>query len=317
MRNPNLRTMDLNLLIILQELLEVRHVTRASEKLNMSQPKVSRALQKLRDAFGDPLLVRTLDGYDLSARAERLLPELKLLLKSLERMVAEEDFDPLTSTDTVRIYAVDLEVIAFLPKLFAKLREHAPNMTLDIRSEPRDHFDLLEVGDVHFSLSGKTPAVMQDQYRMMPLATAQMVCMMSAQHPLANTELSLDAYLDCYHGYVSITNEGPAIIDRYLHTLNRTRQLTTRLPNFTSAAYFCETTDLIVALPQIIAPMVIQGRNLIYKSLPSEIDLEPTAFNLYWHERHHQDPMCRWVRSLFAAQTRGTNEALMKGQNSM
>ncbi len=297
MRNPNLRTLDLNLLIILQALLEVRHVTRASEKLNMSQPKVSRALQKLRDAFDDPLLVRTLDGYDLSARAERIQPELKQILQNLERMVAEEQFDPATSRDTVRIYAVDLEVIAFLPKLLARLREQAPNMTLDIRSEPRDHFDLLEAGEVHFSLSGKEPTNMLDQYRMMPLASSGLVCMMSANHPLADRPLVLEEYLDCYHGYVSITNEGPAMIDKFLKTMGRSRALSTRLPNFTSAAFFCEATDVIVALPEIIAPMLTQGRNLIVKPLPEEIVLKETEFRLYWHERHHQDPMCRWVRS--------------------
>lgn len=292
----NLRSLDLNLLIILQTLLEVRHVTRASEKLNMSQPKVSRALQKLRDAFQDPLLVRTLDGYDLSARAERLQPELNQILNSLERMVALESFDPSTSHETVKIYAVDLEVVAFLPQLLAKLRKYAPNMMLDIRSEPRDHFDLLADGDVHFSLSGRTPTVMQDQYRMASLAQSKMVCMMSSSHPLANEYMQLEDYLRCSHGYVSITNEGPAMVDAYLSGMGKSRQLTTRLPNFTSAAYFCETSDLVVAIPEIIASMVATGHNVVLKPLPDEIALPPTQFNLYWHERYHKDPMCQWVR---------------------
>ncbi|WP_370280389.1 LysR family transcriptional regulator [Pontibacterium sp.] len=296
MQNLNLRTLDLNLLIILQTLLEVRHVTRASEKLNMSQPKVSRALQKLRDAFNDPLLVRTLDGYDLSARAERLLPELNQIMGDLERMVAQESFDPATSRDRVKVYAVDLEVVAFLPQLLTKLRQHAPHMMLDIRSEPRDHFDLLAEGDVHFSLSGRVPTVMQDQYRMMPLAQSNMVCMMSSNHRLAGQQMTLEDYLGCCHGYVSITNEGPAMIDTYMSGMGKSRQLTTRLPNFTSAAYFCESSDLVVAIPEIIAQMVAKGHDVTIQPLPSEITLPPTQFNLYWHERYHNDPMCRWVR---------------------
>lgn len=296
MQNLNLRTLDLNLLLILQTLLEVRHVTRASEKLNMSQPKVSRALQKLRGAFNDPLLVRTLDGYDLSARAERLQPELNQILGSLERMVAQEVFDPATSRDRIKVYAVDLEVVAFLPKLLARLREHAPHMMLDIRSEPRDHFDLLADGEVHFSLSGSVPTVMQDQFRMMPLGQSNMVCMMSRTHPLAGKPMTLDDYLDCFHGYVSITNEGPAIIDAYLSGLGRSRQLTTRLPNFTSAAYFCESSDLVVAIPDIIASMVTKGLDVVVQPLPAEIALPSTQFTLYWHERYHNDPMCQWVR---------------------
>lgn len=297
MQNQNLRTLDLNLLIILQTLLEVRHVTRASEQLNMSQPKVSRALQKLREVFGDPLLVRTLNGYDLSARARRMQPELDQILKNLNQLVSEEGFDPATSHDTVRFYAVDLEVIAFLPALMNRLRAQAPHMTLDIRSEPRDHFDLLAAGEVHFSLTGNQPNTMQDQFRGMPLARSGMVCLMSKDHPLANGPLQLDDYLACYHGYVTVTNQGPAIIDRFLHSIGHQRQLTTRLPSFTSAAHFCESTDILVAMPEIIAPMITRGRNLTYKPLPEEIVLEDVEFGLYWHERYHNDPMCRWVRS--------------------
>ncbi len=100
----NLRDLDLNLLVVLRQLLKERHVSRAAEQLGMSQPAVSRALQRLRGLFADPLPVRTPDGYVPSARAEALLPGLEQLIGDIERLIAGPTFAPEASTQTVRFY---------------------------------------------------------------------------------------------------------------------------------------------------------------------------------------------------------------------
>ncbi|OAD21170.1 transcriptional Regulator, LysR family, partial [Candidatus Thiomargarita nelsonii] len=121
----NLRTIDLNLLVVLQQLLEERHVSRAAEQLCMSQPAVSRALQRLREMLDDPLLVRTSHGYDLSARATSLLPQLNQLLGDAERLITGPAFEPANSTQTVRFYGPDPEISWFLPPLFERMRQLA------------------------------------------------------------------------------------------------------------------------------------------------------------------------------------------------
>ena len=200
MREVNLRSIDLNLLVVLQQLLETRHVTRAAERLHMSQPAVSRALQRLRDTFDDALLVRTTQGFDLSARGEELLPRLQVLLAGISQLVAEPVFEPSTAEDVVRFYGLDLEVACFLPQLMAVLRQEAPRMRLEVRSEPRDHFEFLEQGTVHFTVTGMAPKTAEDQYRRLLLSQTGSVCVMGADNPLAQGELTLEKYVAASHG---------------------------------------------------------------------------------------------------------------------
>lgn len=296
MREVNLRSVDLNLLVVLQALLETRHVTRASEQLNMSQPAVSRALQRLRSTFDDPLLVRTSQGFDLSARGVDILPRLRLLTSGVEQLIAPPRFDPSQAVDVVRVYGLDLEVACFVAPLLKVLRREASRMRLEVRTEPRNHFELLEAGEVHFSLTGMEPSAGEGQYRRLLIAQSGIVCMMSADNPLAEGELTLERYLSASHGLVSMTGKGPGHIDDRLAELGHKRHLALRLSNFMTAADFCDTSDLLFILPEIVAQRIAQGRNIILKPVPVELTAPMINFFLYWHERFHHDPMCRWVR---------------------
>lgn len=296
MREVNLRSVDLNLLVVLQALLETRHVTRASEQLNMSQPAVSRALQRLRSTFDDPLLVRTSQGFDLSARGTDILPRLRLLTSGVEQLIAQPRFDPSKAVDVVRVYGLDLEVACFVAPLLKVLRREAPRMRLEVRTEPRNHFELLDSGEVHFSLTGMEPSAGEGQYRRLLIAQSGIVCMMSADNPLAEGELTLERYLSASHGLVSMTGKGPGHIDDRLAELGHKRHLALRLSNFMTAADFCDTSDLLFILPEIVAQRIAQGRNIILKPVPVELSSPMINFFLYWHERFHHDPMCRWVR---------------------
>ncbi|MDO6563805.1 LysR family transcriptional regulator [Amphritea sp. 1_MG-2023] len=296
MREVNLRSIDLNLLVVLQALLEARHVTRASEQLSMSQPAVSRALQRLRITFDDPLLVRTSQGFDLSARGRDILPRLQRLTSGVEQLIAEPQFDPSSAMDVVRVYGLDLEVACFVAPLLKVLRVEAPQMRLEVRTEPRNHFELLDSGEVHFSLTGMQPVVGEGQYRRLLIAQSGIVCMMSADNPLADGELTLERYLSASHGLVSMTGKGPGHIDERLAELGHQRHLALRLSNFMTAADFCDTSDLLFILPEIVAQRVAKGRNIVLKPVPVELTTSAINFFLYWHERYHHDPMCCWVR---------------------
>lgn len=296
MREVNLRSVDLNLLVILQQLLETRHVTRAAELLHMSQPAVSRALQRLRDTFDDQLLVRTTHGYDLSARGQALLPHLQDLMSGITQLVTAPSFDPSSSEDVVKFYGLDLEVACFLPQLMTVIRREAPHMRMEIRSEPRDQFEMLENGDVHFTITGISPKTNEDQYRRLLLAQTGTVCLMSADNPLTKGKLTLDKYVAASHGLVSITGLGPGMIDHHLAEMGRKRHLALRLPNFMTAAEYCENSDILFVLPEIVARKIAKGRNIVLKPVPEELSSRSVSFSLYWHERHHRDPMCIWIR---------------------
>lgn len=301
MHKLNLRKIDLNLLVILEVLLEERHVTRAAERLDMSQPAVSRALQRLRETFDDPLLVKSMHGYDLSARAEELLPGLKSILQDLGKLVDRPRFDPGSSDAQVRVACLDLEGALFLPKLLETMRREARQMQLDIHSQPGDHFMLLQQGDVDFVISGLAPPQGESQINRVPLATTHVVCVMRHDHPLAVGELNLDAYVSASHGYVSMTGRGVSVMDQLLRGYGLQRQVVVRTNSFLTVPEFCARTDLLFALPQIVAERLTRDGQLIMKTLPSELAERELLFYLYWHQRNHRDPMHRWVRQQMVA----------------
>lgn len=297
----NLRSVDLNLLVVLQYLLTERHVSRAAEQLGMSQPAVSRALQRLRATFDDPLLVRTPQGYDLSSRAALLLPELDRLLDGAESLITGPTFDPSTSNQTVRFYGPDPEINWFLPPLFERLRTVAPQMALEAHSDPMDHFALLENGEVHFVFSAFRPSANTTQLRSTKLDALEFVLMMHAAHPLATGRLTMKKYLAANHAMVSLTGRGTSMLEDTLvergHLAHGERlRVVLRLTSFTSVAAFCERSDILFHLPKRFATEMAKGRNIVLREPLPEMRAHSLSVYLYWHERHHKDPMCVWIR---------------------
>src|SRR6202044_1950256 len=117
MRDVHLRNVDLNLLHALHALLEECHVTRAAKRSFLSQPAMSRSLERLREMFGDPLLVRSGRGYERTARGERVLRDLESLMPRLEGMVRGEKFDPARSEEVFRVAMSDHASMIVLPSL--------------------------------------------------------------------------------------------------------------------------------------------------------------------------------------------------------
>ena len=311
-RIVNLRSLDLNLLVVLRQLLEDRHVSRAGEQLGMSQPAVSRALQRLRAVFDDPLLVRTSRGFELSARAEALLPALSQLLQDAERLVSRPTFDPAASTQVVRFYGPEPEIGWFLPPLFERMRRLAPGMTLEVKSEPREHFGQLERGEVHFVLSPFEPRSSTAELHRLRLAPLTLAVVMSADNPLAQGPLSVERFAAASHGLVSLTGRGTGMLQRELAGQGHLApgdalHQPLRLSSFTSIAAFCEHSDVVFRLPRRFAEELARGRNLVVREVVPQTSTEVTHVSLYWHERFHQEPMCVWIRE----QLKGVHAAAM------
>lgn len=185
MREVNLRSVDLNLLVVLNALIQERHVSKAAERLQMSQPAVSRALQRLRQTLDDPVLVRVGTGYDLSARAETLRPQLASLLRNVEQIMQADQFDPKQYRGVLRLTGLDLELILLMPEVLQRLRQKAPQLRVEIVPQIPEHFELLEQGDVHFSITGLNPQTGQDQFRRFEIARTGQICLMDRDNPLA------------------------------------------------------------------------------------------------------------------------------------
>lgn len=299
MHEVNLRSLDLNLLVVLQVLLEERHVSRAAERLHMSQPAVSRALQRLRQTFNDPLLVRTADGYDLSARSQILIPQLVSVIQGVQTMISKPEFDPASADSLVRISGLDLEMAVYLPKLTRHLQRIAPKLRLEMVPQKDDHFKLLDKGDIHFSMTGLEPKYGFDQFHRMEVDRMPAVCLMDQDNPLAHQPLTIERYTQARHGLVSLTGRGPGFVDLLLEKEGLTRTVYLRLYSFISVADFCQGTDLIFTLPLRLAERITESSSLVIRTLPPELRHPSISFYLYWHSRFHRDPLCQWLRSQF------------------
>jgi DNA-binding transcriptional LysR family regulator len=132
MRQTHVRGIDLGLLTTLQALVEERSITRAAERVHLSQPAMSRAFDRLQELFDDELLVRTSKGYEPTLRALHLHAEIERLLPSLEGLLRGDDFDPSTATDTFRIAATDYATSVVFPGFMARLTKQAPHVALEI-----------------------------------------------------------------------------------------------------------------------------------------------------------------------------------------
>ena len=299
MHKVNLRSIDLNLLAILEALLKEQHITRAANQLSMSQPAVSRALQRLRQTFADPLLIRQgAEGYALTPRAEQLLPELERALNCIRDMLSPNVFTPATASDVVHIACLDLEAAIYLPKVIEAMREQAPNMRLEVHSRPDDAFAQLARGELHFAINGLEPRQTSDAYYRKVLDTTHNLCLMGQANPLSRKPLTMADYLGASHGFVSITGKGNAIIDEHLSQRGLKRNIALRLPSFFNVPDVCESTDLLFALPKRLAERLAHNRKLIVKPLPGELNLGEFNIYLTWHARYHNDAMHHWVREL-------------------
>ncbi|WP_240205704.1 LysR family transcriptional regulator [Vibrio sp. CyArs1] len=300
----NLSQLDLSNLLILKHLLEKKHVSNTALTLNISQPTVSRALQKGRDLFKDELLVRTTHGYELTPKGELIRQDIGSILAMLDNLVDGSEFNPSESRKTIKFFGLVPQVNWLLPPVFKHLREHAPNMVLDIDTVPQKHFDKLIAGEVHFSISSQTPpAADQNLYRML-IATRDFRLLMNKDHPLAQQPLTPDNLKDCHFGQISLHGDRALSIqsrfnDIGLSTNDRPLSTPLRLSNFNAAPKMAEMSDVIFHLPTPFAEDAARSHNVVTREVPEELRSPYSDIYLYWHKRYHNDPMCQWVREIF------------------
>ena len=177
MRDVHLRNLDLNLLYPLHALLEECHVTRAAKRSFLSQSAMSRALERLRDMFGDPLLVRNGRGYERTVRGERVLRELESLMPRLEDMVRGEKFDPARSQEVFRVAMSDHASMIVLPSLLASVRRAATHVELKGSASGAETHEDVAAGRIDtFLCAEEAPPSLESEM----LFTLDFVCLVGA-----------------------------------------------------------------------------------------------------------------------------------------
>lgn len=291
MRTTHIDQVDLNLLPALAALLEEQHVSRAADRVRLSQPAMSRALQRLRRHFGDELLVRGPDGYSLTPRAERLHDQLTTAVTHLEQLFANETFDPATAAQSFRLAVSDYTVATFGPELVRTVLAESPNSTVSCEVLDEHGFDKLDAGTLDLAIYGR---VAPERYCSQLLFNDRFVCVVAAEHPLADqASVSLSTYLRWPHLAIDI---GRPWIDRALEALGGKRRVAVSMPYFALAPSILPGTDLVLTLPARVAHKNADPAQT--RILPAPREFTELEFYAVWHPRFDQDPSHSWLREV-------------------
>jgi DNA-binding transcriptional LysR family regulator len=283
MREVHLRNLDLNLLVPLQALLEERHVTRAAKRSFLSQPAMSRALERLREMFGDPLLVRTGRAYERTARGERLLRELQTLIPRLEAMVGGGGFDPARSQERFRVALTDYASTILLPSLAARVRTAAAHVKLEVSAWHTESYEDVVAGRIDAALSAEeAPPVLESEV----ILTLDFVCLVGSSLRVRTRRFTLKQYLQFPHALVETLAGQQTLVDRPLAQLS--------LPFFVPAIFAIAQTDLILTVPRKLAKIAAGMAGIRVVESPREINAFP--YFMAWHPRLSSEPAHRWFR---------------------
>lgn len=287
----DLRRIDLNLLVILDALLSEQHVTRAAERLHLSQPAVSHALARLRDLLGDPLLVRAGSGLVPTARALELAAPLAETLAQVQSLLAPNTFDPTSARRTFRLAMSDYGAALILPGLIRTLRAEAPGIDLQISHASREGMvEGLLNGDIDLA-AGVLPEL-PGELRSTPLFEERYVCLLDRESLPAGGVLDLPTYLSRPHVLLEMRGSGTPEIERTLTALRERRRVAISLPHWSVAPRFISGTDLILTVASR-ALKEVDDQSLIV--LPPPFEIAPFTFVSAWHKRRGGDQALNWL----------------------
>ena len=321
-RSVNFRTLDLNLLRVFDEVMATRNLTRAAQTLAMTQPAVSNALRRLRDALGDELVVRAGYGVAPTPRAVALWPSVREALATLQAAVVADAFDPARSVLSFVIAMADATAALLMPPLIRRLETTAPGVTLRVRPlATRDPRALLQSGEIDLAvgyfptmiaaigLQGKrsdTP----DGFAHTRLYGGEYVCVLRAGHPLLETldggALTLDAYCAARHLLVSFSGRAHGYVDEVLAALDRSRRVVLTVNQFFTAGRVVVGSDLLAVLPRHFLPATGIEDQLVVLELP--FALPPVHVDMVWYRRTHALAAHRWLRAEVIAATGALTE---------
>lgn len=294
--------LDIPGLRALEALLVEQHVSRAALRMNLTQPAMSRALQRLRETFQDELLVRSDGRYELTAMARGLLPRVRRILDEVSALQQPRDFSPDRVTDQITVAGLDFELQLFAPHILDRLHREAPHAKLRLLSFAAGDFQMLETEAVDFIITAFPCS--NPHYRRRLLYINEFACVMNARLATQISDnFDLKQFVDLPHGLVSFEEQGKGQVDEALSTQGLTRRIVVRVPGFLLVPGVCATRDVVFTLPTRTAQVF--GRNPGLSWLPSPVPLQPTKTFLFWHPRTHLNPLHQWFREIifnYAAQ---------------
>src|SRR6478752_79106 len=312
---PNFRTLDLNLLRVFDQVMAERNLTRAARNLAMTQPAVSNALARLRDALGDQLVTRSGYGVEPTPRALALWPAVSDALRQLEASFSPGDFTAAEAKHSFLVAMADATAASLMPALVQILERDAPGVSIrGLWLVTRDARPLLDEGRIDLAL-GFFSAVLADltaqaqaqsggvaAFAHQRLYDGEYVCVMRSDHPLSKGKLTMDRYCSARHLLVSFSGRPFGFIDEALASRGRERRVVLTVNQFFTAGQVVSASDLLTVLPRHFVKVTGMAGNLALRDLPLEVP--PVHVDSLWHRRQAQRSDHAWLRLAVLAAAR-------------
>jgi DNA-binding transcriptional LysR family regulator len=290
----NLSRIDLNLLVVLEAIADEGGVSRAAEKLNLTQPAVSHALARLRQTLGDPLFVRHGRTLAPTALTQRLMGPLRRSLQTLEALIDKDaGFDPARTEATFTVAMRDAFEVLTLPPLMHRLARTAPRV--DLRSvQVRRRSVEVGLADGTLDAVFDVPLPLSERVHRQRVGSDRFVVVARKGHPKIRRGFTLATYLQQQHVMVTSRRRGPAAEDIELGQHSLRRHVRLRCRNYLAAFRVVGQTDLVLTMPERYAALL--DGNAALRVLRMPVKVPALDLYLYWHDRVHDDPANRWLR---------------------
>ncbi len=285
---------DLNLFLVFDAVYSEGGVTAAARRLNLTQPAISHALARLRQAFDDPLFVRQGRAVMPTPLARRIIGEVRQSIHGLQATLAgATGFRPETARQTFTIGMRDLTETALMPGLTARLDRAAPQLAVAVVRVGRRTLEAeLAAGTVQAAIDVTLP--LSDAVRRARLSTEPLAVIARKDHPRIGRRLTLQRYLAEDHVMVTARRRGQSVEDLELARAGQQRRVRLRCQHYFAAARAVSQTDLVCTVTAPVARILGQALPLRLYRFP----LPVPAFDafLYWHSSADADPANQWLR---------------------
>lgn len=291
-----LSDIDLNQLVLFQQLMVERRVSKVAENLGLSQPAVSNSLAKLRRLFGDDLFVRIPTGMMPTPFAEQLAEPIGYALGMIHSGLNQHSrFDPANAKRSVTIGMTDIGEIVFLPGLVERLRQEAPGVSIStVRTTATNLREDMEAGKVDLAI-GPLPQLKAGFFQRR-LFSQSYVCLFRKGHFLDREGLSLEDFRAAEHLVIVSAGTGHDKVDELIRRAGVERSVRLTVPHFVSVGHLLRSTDMVATVTERLAHSLVDPFELTFR--PHPIDLPEVGINVFWHAKVHRSPAHQWLRGV-------------------
>jgi DNA-binding transcriptional LysR family regulator len=291
----NLRGVDLNLLTAFEAIYAERNLTRAADRIGMSQPAMSNTLTRLRVVMKDDLFVRTGNSMQPTPRARQLaIPVLNALHLIREGLMQTEEFDPETSDKCFKIAGSEHVDYEILPRVMGALPENYQHIKFEtLAGNAADMKDKLKSGEVDILVD--ISPLRDEEFEVKQITHDSLVTLVRKEHPYVGQKLSMHQTLELKHVVLRARDEHGYFVERFLREHGKENNIQVRVAHVSAMPMVVAETDLVCTVPKHLAQPMRKHFNL--ELLDTAIPPRVFSILMMWHKTQTHDPGHRWLRA--------------------